>query len=106
MSLSIYDHEQGSDEWKQARAGILTASVVGKLLTPTLQLAKNQTSRGLIREIVAERLTGIPTDTYTTRDMERRSLHEPYAREVYSEHMRYPVDATEVMVRCIECAHL
>lgn len=102
MSLHIYEYEQGSEEWRQARAGVLTASVVGKLLTPTLQLAKNQTSRGLIREIVAERLTGVPTDTYTTRDMERGSLDEPYAREIYSEHMGCPVDETGFMVRDIE----
>ena len=102
MSLLIYDHEQGSDEWKQARAGILTASVVGKLITPTLKLAKNQTARGLIREIVSERLTGRPTDTYMTRDMERGTLDEPYAREIYSEHMGYPVDETGFMVREID----
>ena len=34
MSLHILDHlEQGSDEWLDARRGIVTASVVGQLLT-------------------------------------------------------------------------
>jgi hypothetical protein len=34
MSLYIYDQlEQGTDEWMEARRGIVTASVVGKLVT-------------------------------------------------------------------------
>ena len=102
MSLTVYDHEQGSDEWKQARAGVLTASVVGKLITPGGKIADNQTSRGLIHDLVAERLTGRPTDTPTTRDMERGSLDEPYARDIYAEHMGTPVDQTGFMVREID----
>ena len=34
MSLTIMDQlEQGSDEWKTARRGIVTASTVGRLVT-------------------------------------------------------------------------
>lgn len=99
MSLHIYEYEQGSEEWRQARAGILTASVIGKLITPGGKVADNQTSRGLIRDLVAERLTGRPTDTPTTRDMERGSLDEPYARDIYAEHTGYRVDEVGFMVR-------
>ena len=33
---------QGSDEWLAARIGILTASEVHKILTPTLKIADNE----------------------------------------------------------------
>ena len=33
MTLHIHDHPQGSDEWHAARRGIITASVVGQLIT-------------------------------------------------------------------------
>ena len=34
MALTIYDQlEQGTPEWLEARAGILTASTIGQLIT-------------------------------------------------------------------------
>lgn len=86
MTLTIYPElEQGSDEWLQARCGILTASVVGKLLTPKLQLADNETSRGVTETLVAERLTGHVDYVHPTFDMQRGSLDESYARDLYRE---------------------
>ena len=107
MSLTVYERmEQGTDEWLQARCGILTASVVGKLITPsTLKPANNDTSRGLIRELTAERITGHVEPTYPSRDMERGTLDEPYAREVYAEHYA-PVVQVGFMVREINGARL
>ena len=99
MSLTVYERmEQGTDEWLEARRGIVTASVVGKLITPTLKHANNDTSRGLVRELVAERITGRVVPTYPSRDMERGTLDEPYARDVYAEHYA-PVVEVGFMVR-------
>ena len=54
MTLHIYkDLEQRSEAWYKARCGIVTASVVGKLLTPTLKVADNDTSRGVVAGLVA-----------------------------------------------------
>lgn len=88
MSLTVYrDLEQGSDEWLQARAGILTASVIGQLITPkTVKPAANDKSRALVAELVAERITGRVEETYPSRDMERGTLLEPYARDLYATH--------------------
>ena len=47
MTLHIYDYEQRSPEWYAARCGLVTASSVGKLLTPTLKVADNDTSRSM-----------------------------------------------------------
>lgn len=89
MSLTIYDSEsvpQGSDEWLQARAGIVTASTVGKLLTSTGKVANNDTSRALTETLVAERLTGHVEYVHPTAAMLRGQLEEPYARAAYAEH--------------------
>jgi hypothetical protein len=100
MSLEIFnDIEQGSDEWHAVRRGIITASVVGQLITPkTIKPAVNDTSRGLAATLVAERITGFTEPMRVTADMERGSLDEPYARDKYAEHYA-PVNTAGFMVR-------
>jgi hypothetical protein len=140
MSLTIYrELEQRSEQWYAARAGLVTASAVGKLIThgkpdpagfecvecsaPTaepcigvrgkpiktmhparhaaadaapnvLTVADNDTSRGLITTLAAERITGHVEDGPFTRDMERGVLSEPFARDAYADH--YKVDVEEI----------
>lgn len=92
MTLTVYeDLEQGSPEWLQARCGIVTASTVGKLLTAGGKVACNDTSRTLTDTLIAERITGRVEQTYPTRDMQRGTILEPYARDLYAEHYA-PVD--------------
>lgn len=99
MSLTLHpDLLQGTPEWHKARCGIVTASVVGKLLTPTLQVADNESSRGVVLALAAERLTGHVDPTYTGPDMWRGHEDEPFARDAYSEH-RAPVHEVGFMVR-------
>lgn len=88
MTLTIFKElEQGSDEWLEARRGILTASVVGKLITPsTLKTADNDTSRGVVLTLAAERITGHVDYVHPTFDMQRGTDDEPVARAVYAEH--------------------
>lgn len=86
-NLTVFPEiEQGTEEWFDQRRGLVTASVVGKLLTPTLKVADNDTSRGLIATLIAERITGHTEETPMTPDMWRGVEHEPYARDVYSAH--------------------
>jgi len=85
--LRIIDCDQRSPEWYAARCGIVTASVVGKLITPrTVKVASNPDSRGLIEFLAAERVTGYVEDTYTSVDMWRGIDAEPYARDLYGGH--------------------
>lgn len=99
MSLEIFTElEQGSPEWLAARAGIVTASVVGQLVTPTLKTANNDTSRGLTATLVAERITGHVEPMQVSQAMMRGTLDEPFARDVYSEH-HAPVVELGFMVR-------
>lgn len=92
MTLTIFDRmEQSSPEWLEARRGIVTASTVGKLLTSTGKVASNDTSRALTDTLIAERITGRVEPIFPTRDMERGTILEPYARDLYAEHYA-PVD--------------
>lgn len=87
MTLTIFDQlEQGSTEWLEARRGIVTASTIGKLLTSTGKVANNDTSRALTETLVAERLSGQIDYTPPTRDMQRGTILEPFARDLYAEH--------------------
>ena len=87
MTLHQYpDLEQRSDEWYEARRGIVTASAVSQLLTPTLKVADNETARALTHTLALERITGWTEETPVTSDMWRGIEHEPIARDIYSEH--------------------
>lgn len=100
MTLHVYtDLVQGSDEWLEARRGIVTASVVGQLVTPkTIKPASNDHSRALTAQLVAERITGWSEDPYVSHDMLRGSLDEPVARALYAAHYA-PVAEVGFMVR-------
>lgn len=90
---------QGSDEWFDQRRGMVTASVVGQLITPkTIKAAANIESRSLTATLVAERITGWTDDTYVSFDMMRGHEIEPIARGLYSKHYA-PVTEIGFMVR-------
>ena len=93
MALHVHDNlTQGTEEWHAARRGMVTASAVGKLITPTLKVANNETSRALVTTLAAERITGWTEETGMTPDMWRGVEHEPYARDVYSGHYQQAVE--------------
>lgn len=100
MTLTEYaDLEQGTEEWLAARRGIVTASVVGDLITPkTLKVASNDTARNLTALLVAERITGWSDPTYLSADMQRGHDIEPIARDLYAEKYA-PVRELGFMVR-------
>ena len=93
MTLHEYPKvEQGTPEWHDLRRGIVTASVVGRLLTPTFKVADNDTSRGLTATLVAERITGWTEETPMNADMWRGVDSEPIARDIYSGHYQQAVE--------------
>jgi predicted phage-related endonuclease len=87
MTLHVYeDLDQRSEEWYAARCGLVTASAVGRLITPALKVASNDDSRRLTAALVAERITGQVDPTFVNADMWRGIEAEQFAREKYSEH--------------------
>lgn len=79
----MVDVAQGTLEWKQQRLGKATASKIADIV------ARTKTGWGASRanyaaQIIAERLTGIPQETYTNAAMQWGTDTEPKARENYS----------------------
>jgi len=83
-----YHHEiyQGSDEWLELRRGILTASNMSLILTPTLKIAANDKSRSHLYELLAQRVSGYVEPSYISDDMLRGQDDEAEARDIYSKH--------------------
>jgi putative phage-type endonuclease len=73
---------QGSDEWRAARAGKVTASRFCDVM------AKIKVGEAKVRidyrwELLAERLTGCPHEGYSNKAMEWGTNHEAEARDAY-----------------------
>lgn len=147
MSLKVYEElEQGSDEWLQARCGVITASVIGKLvskgapdaitagcrkcgaapgdpcvslarktpvpiktlhdertlaaydLPPVYRLDNGAVAQALLRALAAERITQHVEKIHPSRDMERGTLDEPYARAAYTDDQKVTVQEIGFMV--------
>jgi putative phage-type endonuclease len=81
--MKILDLIQGSDEWKAARAGKVTASRVSDVLAK-VKSGESASRRNLKAQIVAEILTGCPQDsTFTNAAMQWGTEQEPFARVAY-----------------------
>lgn len=84
----VYHHDliQGTQEWLDARRGLLTASEMGRIITPTLKVANNGDSRAHVYEIAAQRITGFVKEKFTSYDMMRGHEEEVDARDHYRKH--------------------
>ena len=80
------DVEQGSLQWLERRLGIITASEMKLLLTPTGKPAENDKARAHLYELAAQRITGHIEPAYISDDMLRGQVDEIYASEVYAKH--------------------
>jgi len=75
--------KQGSPEWLQARCGLATASCFADVLA-TLKSGGEAASRKNYRaQLIAERLTGVPADSYVSTEMKWGTEQEPFARIAY-----------------------
>ena len=62
---------QGSEEWAAARCGLLTASEMHLIVTPTLKAASNDKERSHLYELLAQRITGYVEPSYVSDAMLR-----------------------------------
>ena len=83
----IYHNDliQGSDEWHAARLGLITASEMSKILTPTLKIANNDKTRQHVYELAAQRISLYVEPSYIGDNMLRGWEDEIRARDRYSE---------------------
>jgi hypothetical protein len=85
MTIIVHDNfVQGSDEWLEARRGVLTASEMKLILTPTLKAASNEKERAHLFTLLSQRIVGYVEPGYVGDDMLRGYEDEIEARQVYS----------------------
>jgi len=74
---------QGSNEWLALRCGLLTASEMRLIITPTLKGASNEKERGHLYELLAQRITQYVEPRYVSDDMLRGKEDELDALDIY-----------------------
>jgi hypothetical protein len=77
---------QGEDEWLAARCGLLTASEMRLIMTPSLKPAANDKERAHLYELLAQRISGYVEPHYIGEDMLRGHEDEVEAKILYAEH--------------------
>jgi predicted phage-related endonuclease len=86
MTIIYHDEMiQGSDEWRAARCGMLTASEMHLIITPTLKVAANDKQRAHFYELMAQRITKYVDPHYVSDDMLRGEEDEVFARDLYND---------------------
>lgn len=75
--------KQGTPEWLQARCGRATASCFSDVLATIKSGGESASRRNYRAQIIAERLTSIPAETYLSAEMKWGIEQEPFARIAY-----------------------
>ncbi|WP_420140172.1 YqaJ viral recombinase family protein [Sphingomonas sp.] len=87
MTAKYHPHvHQGSEEWLAARCGLLTASEMKLIVTPTLKIASNDKERAHLYELMAQRISKYVEPHYISDDMLRGIEDEIKARAMYADH--------------------
>jgi len=76
--------QQGSEEWKQARCGRVTASRVHDIVAVTRSGGFTSGRKNYLADLVIERLTGQPAPSYQSAAMAYGIETEPEARFAYA----------------------
>jgi predicted phage-related endonuclease len=90
VAMTITYHKelmQGSDEWLEARRGLITASEMSLILTPKLKIANNDKTRTHVYELLAQRVTGYVEPSYIGEDMLRGQDDEQLALSIYHQNV-------------------
>jgi hypothetical protein len=84
MLQIIADVEQGTDQWRELRRGLVTASEFHCLLANGRGGGESKMRRSYMLRLAAEVLTGAPVETYCSPDMARGQAMEAEARDLYA----------------------
>ena len=83
-ALEVYDCDQRSDAWRIARLGRVTCSVLKTVMASGKDGDDSTGRTTLMRKLAGEILTGIPMESYTSKEMELGKEHEPEIRDWYA----------------------
>lgn len=87
MTITIHtDLVQGSDEWHEIRRGIMTASEMKHVITPTLKIADNEKTRSHVYELAAQRISKFVEPAYVNDEMLKGHESEEDACTAYNTH--------------------
>mgnify|MGYP000022285087 CR=1 FL=1 len=84
--------EQGTDAWRQQRCGLATASRFADVMATVKSGGEAADRRNYRAQLLCERLTGKPAETFTNRAMLVGTEREPDARALYQVRTRRLVD--------------
>jgi hypothetical protein len=86
MAITLHKNIiQGSEEWHAIRCGILTASEMKLIITPTLKAASNDKEKTHLFELAAQRVNKYVEPSYISDSMLRGHDDEIQARILYSQ---------------------
>jgi putative phage-type endonuclease len=74
--------QQGTDAWHQVRCGRVTASRVADIIAKT-KTGYSASRENYLAQLVCERMTGKPTESFTNAAMLHGTETEPFARAAY-----------------------
>ena len=74
--------QQGTQEWRQARCGKITASRIADIMAKT-KSGYAASRKNYLAEMLVERMTDEPTEHFVSREMQWGTDNEPFARELY-----------------------
>jgi hypothetical protein len=77
--IQIFNFDQGSPEWYACRLGIPTASRFKDVLAK----GEGKTRRRYMLDLMGERITGEPVESFSNAHMERGKAMEDEARDLY-----------------------
>jgi putative phage-type endonuclease len=80
--MNIIDFPQGTQEWLKARAGLVTASRVADVIAKT-KTGESASRANYRAQLVAERLSGQPQESFINDAMRWGTETEPLARAAY-----------------------
>lgn len=86
--------EQGTAEWLSERAGKVTASKIASVMAKLRDGKPGADRKNYMAQLITERLTGLPADTFTNAAMQWGTETEPQARAMYELVTGFPVVET------------